>query len=236
MRFRVANRYRLVNKGLASACLAASVGSAALAGCADTQNASAPQTDPALAAASNEMAKAVRDRLALMPDVAWTKYQQRLAVDDPTRDAAITTAFVQSATAQRIPAAVANAVITAQIESAKRVQRSLIQQWGTGVRPQPTTPALSIQTVLRPKIDATTNRLLHGMVTFLALPAPKNWPEPLSDSAKSLVGTLPSGITETDYDLALMPLGEWRKAVAPVPATPPKAPVTRKKPVPTNGQ
>ena len=210
---------------------------AVLAGCSDSGGSSAAATDPAVAAASNEMATAVRDRLAVMPDVAWTKYEQKTPVDDPARDAAVTASFVKSATAQQIPADVASAVIAAQIESAKRVQRSLIQQWGTGVTPIPTSQPLNIDKDLRPKIDAATNQLLHGMVTFLALTPPTDWPAALTASAKVITTTLPPGVTDTDFDLALIPLGEWRKGgVTATPTLAPKPTPKKKKPVPTDGQ
>ena len=126
---------------------------------------------PRAASAAIDLAplcRLVSDRLALMPDVARHKWNQRSAIDDPARERQIIAGWGRDAEALGIPPAWAEQFFRAQIEAAKTVQRELFARWQReAVAKFDDAPDLAI--VTRPRLDALTPRLLRELA--LAWPA-----------------------------------------------------------------
>lgn len=189
---------------------AMAVGTLALSGCGSTaESAPGPSVDPVVGAIATRMTDAVKDRLAIMPDVAYVKYVQKLPIDDAVREKATTAAFVKSTTEGGVPPSFAGQVMDAQIQAAKAVQRSLIAQWSTGVTAPPTGPPADLANELRPRIDDATEALATALIQMQSQGVPGDWPVPLDQAATQSASTLAAGVTKTIYAQALEPLAHW---------------------------
>ena len=149
------------------------------------------------------LAEATAARLAVMPDVAYSKFVSGAAVDDPVREEQAAAAFVATTTAGGVPQDIAAAVINDQFTAAKAVQRSLIGQWTAGTRPTPSTPPADLTTELRPRIDAATTALANGLIAVEQAGVPADWSVLMAAAAASVSLPEDQGVTRADYDLAL---------------------------------
>jgi chorismate mutase-like protein len=116
----------------------------------------------------------IAERLAVMPDVARYKWNTRTAIEDLARERQIIEGLKQDAEAFGIPASWAERFFRAQIEAAKMIQRQHFARWEkSGQGPFAEVPDLA--TVIRPRLDALTPRLLRELAM--------GWPA-LSDPAQ----------------------------------------------------
>jgi chorismate mutase-like protein len=108
------------------------------------------------------LCRLIANRLALMPDVARHKWNQRSAIDDPVREQQIIDGLKREAEAMGVPAKWAERFFRAQIEAAKLIQRDLFARWerdGQGTFAD----APDLVSVTRPKLDALTPQLLREL-------------------------------------------------------------------------
>ena len=109
------------------------------------------------------------ERLALMPDVARYKWNQKSSIDDPAREQQIIDGLKQEAEAFGIPSKWAEGFFRAQIEAAKIIQREHFARWERE-RQGKFSDVLDLATVIRPRLDALTPRLLRELaMTWPAL-------------------------------------------------------------------
>ena len=114
------------------------------------------------------LCRVIGERLAVMPDVARYKWNAKLAIDDPARERQLLAIWRISAVEFGISPEWAEPFMRAQIEAAKVIQRELFAQWeraGQGALAD----APDLATVIRPRLDALTPRLLRELA--MAWPA-----------------------------------------------------------------
>ncbi|WP_414663343.1 gamma subclass chorismate mutase AroQ [Horticoccus sp. 23ND18S-11] len=111
-------------------------------------------------------------RLALMPDVARHKWNTATAIEDLPREQQIIDGLKQQAEALGVPAAWAERFFRAQIEAAKVIQREQFARWQAAGQGR-WADAPDLATVIRPRLDALTPRLLRELaLTWPALSDP----------------------------------------------------------------
>ena len=132
-----------------------------------------PQAAPA-AIDLEPLRKVMNERLALMEDVARTKWNTKAAIEDLPREQQIIDGLKSQAQALGVPGPWAERFFRAQIEAAKVIQRDAFAQWEkAGAGKFERVPDLA--TELRPKLDALTPRLLRELAAA--------WPA-LADAAQ----------------------------------------------------
>jgi chorismate mutase len=146
-------------------------------GCAATA-ARAPQArGPAAViepdAGAQRLVDLIRDRLALAPLVARAKWNAKLPVQDPAREAAQLADLRARAVARGLAADWVEAFFRAQIEAGKQIQAAHIQRWEAAGAP-PFAGAPDLRADLRPKIDALNQAILDLLVELgPRMPTPK---------------------------------------------------------------
>lgn len=108
----------------------------------------------------------VARRLALMKGVARYKYVNRLAVSDPEREAAVLERTTKRARALGLDVDAARRLVTAQMTAAKAYQSARIKAWKD--RNATFDSAPDLQSELRPKISAATDRLIEAALAHKA--------------------------------------------------------------------
>ena len=102
------------------------------------------------------------ERLTLMEQVAAYKWNEKLPVDDPVREANVLAATLARSRAAGLDVALARRFIVAQMEAAKIVQRFYFETWEEGgVERIADVPDL--ETELRPKIGALSADLIVSL-------------------------------------------------------------------------
>lgn len=126
------------------------LGLAFLAGLAASGHAASPTA---------ELKELIAARLALMEDVARSKWSTGAAIDDPAREAALLAAGAETAAAQGLDPAAVQTLLLAQIEAAKMVQRRWFAVWqAAGQGPFP--DAEGLLAARRPEIARLSAALL----------------------------------------------------------------------------
>jgi chorismate mutase len=115
-------------------------------------------TDPAI----DRLLGLMRDRLAVMHDVARRKRADRSPIEDPDREAALLRDVADRGGALGLDPATTRAFFAAQIEAAKLVQRADFRRWEAEPR-GPDAEAPDLVGVLRPRIDALNRDLLAAL-------------------------------------------------------------------------
>lgn len=185
---------------------------------AEVKEASAGGTSPASQSqqlAAQSLANAARDRLVLAPQLAWARYQDGSAVDDPAGEAAATATFVKAATARGVPQDVAAGTISSLLGVGKAIEVRLIMEWGTGVTKLPTEPPESIKGILAPNAAAANLAIANSLGDLALAGLPADWPAPLTIAAATASSGLPSEITAADLDQVLAPASRWRPPAPP---------------------
>ena len=116
--------------------------------------------------AAVRLRNAVAQRLALMEDVAQYKYVNRLAVSDPEREAVVLERTTERARALGLDVDAAARLVTAQMTAAKAHQSARINAWAEQNAAFDSAPDL--QSELRPKISAATDRLIEAALAHKA--------------------------------------------------------------------
>ena len=105
-------------------------------------------------------------RLALMPEVAAIKFQQRKPVIDAAREREVLAQSVAEAQTLHLDAEAARVFFATQIAMARGMQEHLLVRWRAGAAQPP--PARDLVKELRPELDAVGRELLPAV--FLASP------------------------------------------------------------------
>jgi chorismate mutase len=98
-----------------------------------------------------ELRELMAARLALMADVARSKWSTGSPIDDPPREAALLAAGAAAAAAQQLEPVAVEALLRAQIEAAKLVQHRWFDVW-TEATPAPFPDAAGLLAARRPEI------------------------------------------------------------------------------------
>ncbi len=109
-------------------------------------------------------------RLEIARVVAWIKFQDRLPVEDPVREAAILAALGRRAQEIGLPPGVAETFFRAQIAASRTVQAGEISRWRRG-GPLPVVPPTDLRAVRR-ELDALGELMLQALRTT-RLPDPE---------------------------------------------------------------
>ncbi|MGV1036985.1 MAG: hypothetical protein ACOYD0_08155 [Candidatus Nanopelagicales bacterium] len=155
------------------------------------------------------MATAVSNRLGVMDQVAWVKYDDKSNVDDPRSDRVETKAFLAATTPAGVPKDVATATIEAQLEAGKSVQRLLIQRWATGVTPPPTGLPPNLATDVDPIIAEYTADIAAGMRQLQVQGVPNAWSTIMAKAADERAANLPAYVPRAAFDQAVAPIASW---------------------------
>ncbi len=109
-----------------------------------------------------DLRSAMIQRLAVMPDVARYKWNKRLAINAPEREAHVIDATTKRATAMGLDPTLARRAITAQMEASKALQSQLFAQWRKAeIQQFDDVPSLSDE--IRPMIDKLTYAFLETL-------------------------------------------------------------------------
>jgi cyclohexadienyl dehydratase len=111
-------------------------------------------------------------RLALMPEVAATKFRQQKAIVDPARERVVLDQSVANAQALQLDADGARAFFSVQIAMATAVQEHLTARWRAEAVQPP--PARDLVKEIRPELDVLGRELLPAV--YLASAALTNLP------------------------------------------------------------
>ncbi|MBA4190705.1 MAG: chorismate mutase AroQ, gamma subclass [Planctomycetaceae bacterium] len=127
---------------------------------------SAQPTTPTTAVAER-LFDLMSQRLAIMVDVARTKWNSKGAIEDPARERALVASMADAGREFKLEPAETTAFFTAQIEASKIIQREKFREWEAEGR-GPFTDAPDLVRDLRPKIDAVGRELLETLAAFKA--------------------------------------------------------------------
>ncbi len=111
----------------------------------------------------------IRDRLLTMPPVARYKWDNRLPIEDLTREKKVLENTVGQATAAGLEPAYAVQVITAQMNAAKQIQLGWFQRWQLSPGTEKMVPSKDLNTEIRPAISTITERLISHLVSLKAM-------------------------------------------------------------------
>lgn len=113
----------------------------------------------------------MRQRLAVMHDVARWKWPDRSSIEDKVREAHLLDDLARRGEALKLDRDRCRAFFGAQIEAAKRVQRADFDRWETTEPPKHQSPASDLVSVLRPRIDALNSELLAALAEVVHVPS-----------------------------------------------------------------
>ena len=135
-----------------------------MAGCGGSPSAPSPVADGPASAASPEVEHLLRlmgDRLALMHDVARTKWNANRPVGDPEREQALLREMEKEGREHGLDSELTRAFFAAQIAAARRVQETALARWrAEGRGPFAGVPDLA---ALRRRIDGLNRDLLGAL-------------------------------------------------------------------------
>lgn len=99
-----------------------------------------------------ELASLTRQRLALAPEVAWTKFSRDIPVYDAARETAVLQSVMELGTRHGVPPETTRRFFAAEMEASRRLQWEWIHAWRKG-HPRPETPPRDLAGDLRLKFD-----------------------------------------------------------------------------------
>ncbi len=218
----MAARSRGTGAKLAAVIVAVVTSTGLLAGCSSGSSTDGGGSkDPIVASIASRMALAVSNRLGVMDQVAWVKYDDKSSVDDPQGDRIQTKTFVAATSQAGVPKEVATATIEAQLEAGKSVQRLLIQRWASGVTPPPTGLPPNLATDVEPTIAEYTADIAAGMRQLQVQGVPDDWEATMTAAAAEQAAKLPGYVPQTAFDQAIAPIASWPPP-KPAPSETPK--------------
>lgn len=149
-------------------------------------------------------------RLAVMPEVAAIKFQQRTPIADPDRERQVLEQSVAAAEAIQLDPTAARTFFAVQIAMARSVQEELHARWRAGLASPPR--ARDLVSELRPELDALGRELLPAV--YLASAALAATPPAVL--TQQLAGLLRhAGTTEAQRDQLVAALGALRVQAGP---------------------
>lgn len=206
----VATNGRGARARLATAVAVALAATALVTGCSSGSSSDGGgATDPVIASIASRMATAVSNRLGVMDQVAWVKYDDKSSVEDPRSERIQTQAFIKATAQAGVPKDVATATIEAQLEAGKSVQRLLIQRWATGVTPPPTGLPPNLATDVAPTIAEYTADIASGMRQLQVQGVPEDWSAIMATAADEQAPNLDAYVPRATFDQALAPIASW---------------------------
>ena len=110
----------------------------------------------------DDVLRLIRDRLAVMHDVARWKWSAGKPIEDPGREASLLREVSGRGVPLGLDPATTRAFFAAQIEAAKLLQRADFARWESG-QGVPSGEAPDLSGVLRPRIDALNRDLLDAL-------------------------------------------------------------------------
>lgn len=113
-----------------------------------------------VAAAQPSVLELIEQRLQLMKAVAAYKWRRDLPVEDRAREAKVVESAVRTARPYGLTRARVTALLEAQIEAAKAIQRYWIGQWEQGVSPPGEPPDLKAD--IRPRLISLGRRIIEA--------------------------------------------------------------------------
>jgi chorismate mutase len=127
---------------------------------AEVSESKAPATPNELFEVTEQLADLIQARLALMPDVARSKWQASLPVSVPQREAALLKELVEQATQNGVSAEFAQRFFEAQFSASRAIQQQLFDEWHAA-SPKPTfADAKDLNKDLRPEITRVSTAIL----------------------------------------------------------------------------
>ncbi|MBE2180246.1 MAG: gamma subclass chorismate mutase AroQ [Chthoniobacterales bacterium] len=99
-----------------------------------------------------ELASLARQRLALAPDVAWTKFSRDIPVYDPARETTVLQSAMEQGRLHGVPEETTRRFFAAEMEASRRLQWEWIHAWRKGY-PQPVGAPRDLVGDLRPRFD-----------------------------------------------------------------------------------
>ena len=172
----------------------------ALTGC--RREATPAETPTEALAAVDRVLELVRDRLALMPDVARIKWNAGRPVEDRDREEVLLRELEGKAAAHQLDPTFVRWFFAAQIEAAKQIQESCFREWRAEKRKSFENPPAFPE--LRKRIDTLNDELLAALAKlrpWQALPAVQT---AIRDKAGQVVTG--EGIDESVRAIAVRPL------------------------------
>lgn len=126
----------------------------------------------------------IRQRLDVMPGVARAKWNRKLAITDPKREAALLTKLTAEGTALDLPEAFVRQFFQAQITASKLVQEQLFEDWKS--QGQATfAEAPDLERDVRPQIDALNRQLLETLAKCQPERSKPNWTARLEQARRA---------------------------------------------------
>lgn len=155
-----------------------------------------PQAEPA-AISLEPLRRLMDERLALMPDVARHKWNNKSAIEDLPREQKIIDGLKAEALALGVPAAWAEQFFRAQIEAAKLIQREQFALWEKSNVGR-FTDVPDLEKVIRPRLDALTPKLLRELAAA--------WPALADPAQRGRIAVAMQGMQTGAAALAATPL------------------------------
>lgn len=112
---------------------------------------------------NGQLLSLTRERLELVPQIAWTKFSQDIPVYDPVRETTALQSAMAQGTARGVPAETTRRFFAAQMEVARRVQWQWIEGWRKNLVPRPAGPVRSLEDDLRPLMDAISVQQVEAL-------------------------------------------------------------------------
>lgn len=109
-----------------------------------------------------ELASLTRQRLALAPEVAWTKFSRDIPVYDAARETAVLQSVMALGAQYGVPTETTRRFFAAEMEASRRLQWEWIHAWRKG-HPRPETPPRDLTRDLRPRFDELNARQVQAL-------------------------------------------------------------------------
>lgn len=116
----------------------------------------------------------MNDRLALSREVAWIKYQNRIPIRDPQREATLLQNLTAKAAAMGVREEAAREFLLAQMTASRRLQESEIRKWTRGGRLPAMAPRELVPDV-RDDIERVTVEMLQLLPGVRTQPATRDY-------------------------------------------------------------
>jgi chorismate mutase-like protein len=132
----------------------------------------------------------IRARLDLMSGVAQAKWNRKLPITDPKREATLLEGLQARGMKRNLPGNFVREFFEAQIKAAKLIQEQHFADWNANQHPPfPQPPDLERE--IRPKIDKLNEQLLEALSQYCAERSNHGADEQLDSTAKTVFETAP---------------------------------------------
>jgi chorismate mutase len=110
----------------------------------------------------SELASLTRQRLALAPEVAWTKFSRDIPVYDPARETAVLQTVMALGTQYGVPQETTRRFFAGEMEASRRLQWEWIHAWRKG-HPHPDSPPRDLAGDLRLQFDELNAKQVQAL-------------------------------------------------------------------------